>query len=493
MLATKNQNQGLTLGLSLLGMLLCLAACSRTGPGTLLAGKKLLEAGRNEQAIIALQRATQASPTNAAAWNYLGVAYQQAGQWTNALDAYGRALRLDRDMIDVRFNLGCLWLEQQRWTEAKSELTAYLLHRAEDGEGWAKLGVAQHQLREAAAAEKSFQAAIRLQATNAQAWNGLGLLQAQRSHWRNATESFRTALKLAPQSRAVLLNLAVAEQEQGNEAAAVALYRRYLDATPRPANWEAVAAVVAALTSEPGRIPPPEQRGPPTNAAPVTNVSSRAVAATAKKSQPALQSPAGDGIKSGPPPSGAGGVDSRPSTSPAPARGATKLVSRPATPGLPPTNPSAAALALQEGQQAQRDRRLTAAVQAYRRAITLSPDMFEAHYCLGLAAYELRDFSAAAQAWATALRLRADSADTRYNYALALRAEAKYAQAITELEQLVKLHPDEARGHLMLGILYSERIIDVPRARLHFNRVLQLDPQNSQAPAIRSWLATHPG
>lgn len=491
MLATKNRTQAL--GLAWLGTLLFLTACSRSDSSALLAGKKLLDAGKNEPAIALLERATQMSPTNAAAWNYLGVAYHQTGQWTNAVNAYAHALRWNRELLEVRFNLGCLWLEQNRWAEAKSELTAYTLRRGEDGAGWAKLGVAQYQLREAAAAEKSFQTALRLQNTNSEAWNGLGLLQAQRSHWRNATESFATALKWSPHYPAALLNLAVAEQQQGHNAEAVRLYHEYLGTQPRPADWEAVATVVEALSPTRSALPSPVTNNPPTNAGIATGVVARSTTSNVKETAPPKPPPVTNTVTApAPPKTETVAATSRTTNRVAPARGATQLVSEPVT--KPESNHlHAAQLALQAGQQAQRDRRLADAAQAYRRAIALEPGMFEAHYCLGLAAYELRDFSAASQAWATALRLRSSSADTRYNYALSLKAEAKYAQAITELERLVTLHPDEARGHLMLGILYSERIIDVPKARLHFNRVLQLEPQNSQAPAIRSWLASHPG
>jgi hypothetical protein len=33
---------------------------------------------------------------------------------------------------------------------------------------------------------------------------------------------------------------------------------------------------------------------------------------------------------------------------------------------------------------------------------------------------------------------------------------------------------------------------DVEKARVHYTRVLELEPRNSQAPAIRFWLAANP-
>jgi tetratricopeptide (TPR) repeat protein len=132
-------------------------------------------------------------------------------------------------------------------------------------------------------------------------------------------------------------------------------------------------------------------------------------------------------------------------------------------------------------------------MQAYRRAGQLDGSYFEAHYRLGLAAFEAKNYRVALAAWETALALRPDSADARYNFALTLKTAGYHEAAVDELEKLLSLHPDEARGHLILGNLYADQLRDVPRARRHYQRVLQLDPRNPQAQAIRYWLVANPG
>jgi len=77
-------------------------------------GKKLLERGDYAGAVAQLKTATTFLATNAQAWNYLGVACQYAGQTVNAVAAYKRALDLDRDLMEAHYNLGCLWLEQNK-------------------------------------------------------------------------------------------------------------------------------------------------------------------------------------------------------------------------------------------------------------------------------------------------------------------------------------------------------------------------------------------
>ncbi len=537
MLATKNRVTRLVL--SLLGVALLVAACSPTGPGALLAGKKSLESGQPEAAIASLQTAVLLMPTNAAAWNYLGVAYHQAGQGTNAAAAYAQALRFNRDLIEVRFNLGCLHLEQNNPEAAAVELFAYTARQPNDAAGWCKLGLAQQRRANLTEAEKSFREALRCDAQHVEALNGLGMVFAQRNRLREAAESFAAALKLEPKHPAALLNLATVQHRLNNPDEALPLYREYLGLQPQPPDWEAVSAIVRALEPAPALAPRPPaansvvatpRSNPPVVAkveAPVTAPQSApptSTVAEAKSPAAHLVKPVEDDSKvavvrtNNPvPPSTA----TRPAPAPASKSFFSKLnpFKREAKPGAGETKPAAATkvdggtnaapsgaaaipaktddrkaaeVEVARGQQKQRDKRLVEALQLYRRAIILDESYYEAHYCLGLVAFELRDFKLATTAWQAALALRPDSGDARYNYALTLNAEGRYREAVAELEKLLALHPDEARGHLTLGILYAEQVRDIPRARQHYQKVLQLEPRNPQADAIRYWLVANP-
>ena len=58
-----------------------------------------------------------------------------------------------------------------------------------------------------------------------------------------------------------------------------------------------------------------------------------------------------------------------------------------------------------------------------------------------------------------------------------------------ELEKLLQDNPEETRGHLSLAKLYADQLGRVDLARLHYRRVLEIDPKHPQAAAIRFWLA----
>jgi Flp pilus assembly protein TadD len=284
MLATKNRAGALLV--SLLAIAVMFSACAPPGPRALLDGKELLEAGQTAEAIAELRTATTLMPTNAAAWNYLGVAYHRSGQWTNAAAAYSQALRFNRDLLDVRFNLGCLWLDQNNPEAAKEDLFAYTSRRPNDGVGWVKLGSAQLQTRDLVAAEKSFREALRVEPGDVVALNGLGLVFAQRNRPREAVETFAAVVKLQPDYRPALLNLATVLQQQNDRAAALQRYREYLALQPRDGDWEAVSALVRAL--EPPVVAP--TRPAPTNsvvAASASNLGRGPVVVTSRTAAPA--------------------------------------------------------------------------------------------------------------------------------------------------------------------------------------------------------------
>jgi tetratricopeptide (TPR) repeat protein len=267
----------------LLALVLAISGCTPAGPRALLKGKKYLDRGDAASAVAEFKTATDLLATNAAAWNYYGVALQRAGQPDDAVNAYRRALDLDRDLIEARLNLGILFLEQNKPDAAKAEFTAYTLRRPNDPVGWLKLGSAQLRLGEIVPAERSFSAVLALKTSDAEAYNGLGLARIQRGRPREAAQFFTAAMQARPDFAAAILNLAAVNQEYLHDnKAALENYRAYLALSPKPANWDAVNSLAsgleqsltsAAVTSMPAPVsrpnPPPtiiaETKPPPKN------------------------------------------------------------------------------------------------------------------------------------------------------------------------------------------------------------------------------------
>ena len=68
--------------------------------------KIVAEASSGHEAIEQFRTATQLLPTNSLVFNYLGLAYHQAGNLAEAERAYVRALSLNRDLAEIHYDLG---------------------------------------------------------------------------------------------------------------------------------------------------------------------------------------------------------------------------------------------------------------------------------------------------------------------------------------------------------------------------------------------------
>jgi len=133
----------------------------------------------------------------------------------------------------------------------------------------------------------------------------------------------------------------------------------------------------------------------------------------------------------------------------------------------------------------------TDALQWYQEAATLDPSWFEAQYNTGVLAHKLRNFALALPRYEWALAIQPDSADARYNFALALKTAGFPIDAAVELKKILAANPGEVRAHLALANIYAQSLRDIPQAREHYQKVLDLDPNSPQAADIRFWLSAN--
>ncbi|HUD84694.1 MAG TPA: tetratricopeptide repeat protein [Candidatus Saccharimonadales bacterium] len=145
-----------------------------------------------------------------------------------------------------------------------------------------------------------------------------------------------------------------------------------------------------------------------------------------------------------------------------------------------------------QGAQAGQKGHLKEAVRDYQEATAADPTYFDASLSLGLTAIDAGDYETALDALNRALALDENSANARYAFAWTLQKRGYYVDAASELEKLLAAHPEEARGHLLLGNLDAEKLGQPKQARQHYASVLELDPDNSQGPAIRTWIQKTP-
>lgn len=141
-----------------------------------------------------------------------------------------------------------------------------------------------------------------------------------------------------------------------------------------------------------------------------------------------------------------------------------------------------------EGVTAHRAGHLGEALTAYQRATRADPAHFPGQFNLAVAAFEQRDWPRALAAYETALALDPAHADARYGFALALERAGYPLDAAAELEKILARDPRHVEAHLALANLCATTLADRNRAREHYLKVLQLQPNHPQAGLIKRWL-----
>jgi tetratricopeptide (TPR) repeat protein len=140
----------------------------------------------------------------------------------------------------------------------------------------------------------------------------------------------------------------------------------------------------------------------------------------------------------------------------------------------------------------EQDEKWPDALQWYQESAALDPSWFEAQYNTGVLAHRLRNYALALPRYEMALAAQPDSADARYNFALALKAAGYVPDAAEQLKIMLAANQREVRAHLALANLCAQSLRDNSQARGHYQKVLELEPNNAQASDIRSWLFANP-
>ena len=63
----------------------------------------------------------------------------------------------------------------------------------------------------------------------------------------------------------------------------------------------------------------------------------------------------------------------------------------------------------------------------------------------------------------------------------------EHEKAIPYFKKAVKMNPNHANAHLLLGLAYRA-LKRGDQARVHFEKTLELEPKHPQAAQIRQWL-----
>lgn len=188
--------------------------------------------GRNEDAVTLFERALAARDAQPHIHSNLATALAALGQTDRAEQSYRRALEIDPNFADARYNLGLLQLDQARWTEAKASLEYVARLQPSNARAHDAVAIA---LRELGETEASLEAAKRAAALAPQAPNihhNLGQACMATGRYADAEQAYTRALALNPQLDASWIGLGHAYRGQGRAAEAKAAYQKAVETNP---------------------------------------------------------------------------------------------------------------------------------------------------------------------------------------------------------------------------------------------------------------------
>ena len=193
-------------------------------------GVTLLTQGKD--ALLALQKAAQLLPDDAASHFNLGNALKALGQLEEAVASYRRALKIKSDYAEAYCNMGAALRDSARFEEAVASYRQALAINPVYPRVYSNLGLALNDLGKFEEAAESSRRAIEIKPDYAEAHNNLGLAFKGMGKLADAEASFRTALALKPDFAEAHNNLGLILGEFGQYEAAAQSFRRTLEINP---------------------------------------------------------------------------------------------------------------------------------------------------------------------------------------------------------------------------------------------------------------------
>ena len=95
-----------------------------------------------------------------------------------------------------------------------------------------------------------------------------------------------------------------------------------------------------------------------------------------------------------------------------------------------------------------------AALASFKEAIRLNPDLFLAHYNLGVTYGQKGQWDASIDSFKEAIRLKPDDARGHFNLGLLYGQKGQWDASIDSFKEVIRLQPDVAVAHYRLGNAY---------------------------------------
>ncbi|HID57108.1 TPA: tetratricopeptide repeat protein [Candidatus Poribacteria bacterium] len=139
-----------------------------------------------------------------------------------------------------------------------------------------------------------------------------------------------------------------------------------------------------------------------------------------------------------------------------------------------------ARVAYNEGVKLQKEAKYRKAINSFRKALELDPNLTEAYLNLAFCLQRMRRFDEAIKTLQQALQIKSDFVEARYNLGTLYLKLGWYPEAIEELEKVVKARPymAEARHNLGIALYHMNRYVE---ASTQFEETIRARPKWAEA------------
>ncbi|MAY05784.1 MAG: hypothetical protein CMO72_01175 [Verrucomicrobiales bacterium] len=527
-------------------------ACKPPGAKALFNGEKLLQKGNAEAAIIEFEKAVQILPEEWRAWNYLGLARHRADDLNGASEAFQKSVKIagergnspDHPSFVLYFNQGRLNLDRGRLADAQRQLHTFASQK-QTFKSLFWLAEAFRQNGDMLQAQKTYRLALDENNSSPVVHNRHGLVQLKLKNYSGAITSFRQALELQPEFNHAQLNLAltyhlhVPADYPNRETLAFEAFKTYIKNNPEPAvgvqkmmdalevkldptaassaslentnnelvevstnQFAAVSPDAVGLDSDVG-LPLTNRFSalPTTENNAVTTVTEESSAvkidrpslleeredlpSSAELIPPVAVSETGGGQAT----SSSLPEQSMPIVVPEISGVARYKYIKPQRPKpVAVENPKRLDSMFNQAFHLYQIKEFDKAITGYRGLLEINPAHQQAHVNIAITMQVKGDVKASLSAYEKALAINPFSQPAREGFASALNQSGFFIDAAVEFHKLLKVHRDNVPAHLGLGVLYAQHLNQPDKAEYYYRRVLELNPQHSEAANIRRWL-----
>ncbi|UCF80471.1 MAG: tetratricopeptide repeat protein [Acidobacteriota bacterium] len=188
--------------------------------------------GRWTESIEACKQAIRLRPGYAEAHLNLGFAYGKLGRYAEEVEAYKQAIRLKPDLAEAHYNLGSAYGNLGRWAEVIEACKQALRLRPGYAEAHLNLGFAYGKIDRYAEEVEAYKQATRLKPDLAEAHYNLGNAYVKLGRHAEAIEAFKQTVRLKPDLAEAYYNLGSAYGNLGRWAEMIEACKQALRLRP---------------------------------------------------------------------------------------------------------------------------------------------------------------------------------------------------------------------------------------------------------------------